>query len=311
VLHGVPLAIELAASWIRVLSPHDLLDHLLQAHVALASDTALVEDRHRSLAVILDSSWRWLTSRERTVLSALAIFVGGFTREAADLVAGAELGVLAELAERSLIQRLPDTRGGSRYQVHELVRHYALQHVEDDRPIRARHFAYFLDRVESLDTDWNMQLEPLWSNPIGADMANISAAMIWALDQRDAEKALRMAVGLDRFWIFSTPPPAVRLGFLEAALSLPWSPSSLIASRARANPYHLAGLLKTRTDPVAAQGLLQQGITLFHEIGDEAGVARCILSHGAASSERVMRWFIWVCRQRPSPPRGAGLVPGV
>jgi predicted ATPase/DNA-binding CsgD family transcriptional regulator len=283
VLHGLPLAIELAASWIRVLSPRDLLDHLRQADIALASDTALVEERHRSLAVILDSSWRWLTSRERTVLSALAIFVGGFTREAAEAVAAAELGVLAALAERSLIQRLPDARGGSRYQVHELIRHYALQHIEDDGAIRARHFDYFLELVESLETDWNMQLEPLWSNPIGADIANISAAMLWALDQRDAEKALRMAVGLDRFWIFSTPPPAVRLGFLEAALSLPWSPTSLVARRARANAYHLAGLLKTRADPVAAKGLLQQGITIFHEIGDEAGVAKCILNHGAAS----------------------------
>jgi predicted ATPase len=80
VLHGLPLAIELAASWIPVLSPRDLLDHLRQGEPALASDTALVEERHRSLAVILDSSWRWLSATERTVLSALAIFVGGFTR---------------------------------------------------------------------------------------------------------------------------------------------------------------------------------------------------------------------------------------
>ena len=145
VLHGLPLAIELAASWIPVLSPLDLLDHLRQADIALTSDTAVVEERHRSLAVILDSSWGWLSARERTVLSALAIFVGGFTREAAEAVADADLGVLAALAERSLIQRLPDARGGSRYQVHELVRSYALRHVADDRQIRARHFAYFLE----------------------------------------------------------------------------------------------------------------------------------------------------------------------
>ena len=61
-LHGLPLAIELAASWIPVLSPRDLLEHLRQADTALASDTALVEERHRSLAMILDSSWRWLSA---------------------------------------------------------------------------------------------------------------------------------------------------------------------------------------------------------------------------------------------------------
>ncbi len=111
VLHGLPLAIELAASWIPVLSPRDLLDHLRQADTVLTSDTALVEERHRSLAMILDSSWSRLSASERTALSALAIFVGGFTREAAEAVAGAGLGVLAALVERSLIQRLPDARG--------------------------------------------------------------------------------------------------------------------------------------------------------------------------------------------------------
>jgi predicted ATPase/DNA-binding CsgD family transcriptional regulator len=283
VLHGLPLAIELAASWIPVLSARDLLDHLRQVDITLASDTALVEDRHRSLAVILDSSWCWLSATERTVLSSLAIFVGGFTREAAEVVAEADLGVLATLAGRSLIQRLPDARGGSRYQVHELIRHYALHHLPDDGPIRARHFAYFLELVEILEASWNTQPEPLWSNPIGADLANISAAMMWVLDQGDAEGALRLAVGLARFWPFSVASPAVRLAQLQAALSLPWSPSDVISIRARARAYWESGVLQCRADPAAAQHLQQQGLVLFQEIGDEAGVARCILNHGAAS----------------------------
>jgi non-specific serine/threonine protein kinase len=282
VLHGLPLAIELAASWIRVLSPHDLLDHLRQADIALASDTVLVEERHRSLAVILDSSWRWLNARERAVLSALAIFVGGFTREAAEVVAGADLGVLAALAERSLIQRLPDARGGSRYQAHELVRHHALRHLEDDQPIRARHFIYFLELVESLETSWNTPVEPRWSNPVAADLANIEAATAWALGGGDAEGALRMAVGLDAFWMFSSPTPAVRAG-LEAALGLPWSPSGAIGIRAKAQAYHVLGLRKLATDAAAAKGLMLQGLVLFEEIGDKAGAAACIRDHGGAS----------------------------
>jgi non-specific serine/threonine protein kinase len=283
VLHGLPLGIELAASWIPVLSPRDLLDHLRQADTALASDTARVEDRHRSLAVILDSSWHWLSPRERTVLSALSIFVGGFTREAAEAVAEADLGALAALAERSLIQRLPDARGGSRYQVHELVRHYALRQLADEDQIRARHFAYFLELVETLETSWNTQLEPLWSDPIHADLANMSAAMMWVLDQGDAEGALRLAVGLGRFWPFSVSPAAVRLERLEAALALPWSPSGVISIRARARAYWESGVLRCRADPAGAQALQQLGLVLFQEIGDEAGVANCILNHGAAS----------------------------
>jgi hypothetical protein len=59
--------------------------------------------------------------------------------------------------------------------------------MHDDSPIRSLHFAYFLELVESLETSWNTQLEPLWSNPIGADLANVSAGMMWVLDQGDAE----------------------------------------------------------------------------------------------------------------------------
>jgi predicted ATPase/DNA-binding CsgD family transcriptional regulator len=284
VLHGLPLAIELAASWIPVLSPRDLLDHLRQARTTtLASDTGLVEERHRSLVMILDSSWSWLSARERTVLSALAIFVGGFTREAAEAVASADLGVLAALAERSLIQRLPDAQGGSRYQVHELVRQYALDQIEDDRPIRARHFAHFLELVEGLETDWNTPVEPLWSNPIGADLGNIGAATAWALEKGDAEGALRMAAGLDAFWIFSSPSAAVRQAWLQAALALPWSPSSVVGIRAKAKACHVLGLLMWPSDPAAAQGLMLQGLVLFRDIGDEAGAAACIRDHGAAS----------------------------
>jgi predicted ATPase len=283
VLHGLPLAIELAASWIPVLSPRDLLEHLRQADTALASDNAPVEERHRSLTMILDSSWRWLSARERAVLSALAVFVGGFTREAAEAVAHADLGVLAALAERSLIQRLPDAQGGSRYQVHELVRHYALRQLEDDRPIRARHFAYFLELMESLETSWNTPVEPLWSNPIGADLANIGAATAWALAEGDAERALRMAVGLDGFWIFSSPSAAVRQAWLQAALALPWSPSSVAGVRANAKAYHVLGLRTWPSDPAAAQDLMLQGLVLFRDIGDEAGAAACIRDHGAAS----------------------------
>jgi predicted ATPase/DNA-binding CsgD family transcriptional regulator len=285
ILHGLPLAIELAASWIPVLSPRDLLDHLRQTPTTtLASDTALVEERHRSLAMILDSSWSWLSVSERTVLSALAVFVGGFTREAAEAVADADLGVLAALAERSLIQRLPDAQGGSRYQVHELVRHYALRHLENGQPIRAQHLGYFLELVESIETSWKTLIEPLGTNPVGNDLHNISAALMWALDDGDAERALRMVVGIDRFWIFpAAPAPAVRLAWFEAALALPWSPSNSVGIRTRAQAYLTSSLLSTRANPVAAQDLAQRALVLFEKIGDAAGAANSIRHRGAAS----------------------------
>ena len=126
-LQGSPLAIELAASWIRVLSPRDLLSSLARVGPIVGSDSAgFVEEWHRSIEAVLDGSWRWLGETDRAVIEALGVFVGGFTREAAEVVAGADLGTLSRLSQLALIQRLPDPYGGSRYQVHELIRNYAL-----------------------------------------------------------------------------------------------------------------------------------------------------------------------------------------
>jgi non-specific serine/threonine protein kinase len=278
-LHGLPLGIELAASWIPVLSPRDLLDHLGQPDVGLASERASVEQRHRSLNAILESSWRWLSAMEQTVLSALAVFVGGFTREAAEAVADANLGVLATLAERSLLNRLPDAQGGSRYQLHELVRHHALSHLTDDQPVRARHLTYFHKLVESME-----DIEALGTTHIRHDMANISAALRWALDQGDAERALGLALGFSKLWVLpAAPSPAVRLAWMETALALPWSPSDTAGIWIRARAYWNSSLLSTRANPVAAQDLAQRGLVLFEQIGDAAGAANCLRHLGAAS----------------------------
>ena len=191
-LSGLPLAIELAASWIRVLAPRELLSHLSEASMKLATDAPHVDERHRSIQAVLDSSWQWLAEEQRSVLAALGVFVGGFTPAAASAVSGADLATLAYLAELSLIQRFPEASGGTRFHVHELVRTYAVERLERPAEIRDWHVSYFLDLVES--RSWGTPVEPLWSDPLGADLANIEAAAVWAMKRQDAEAAQRLAV---------------------------------------------------------------------------------------------------------------------
>lgn len=281
VLSGLPLAIELAASWIPVLSARDLLDQLKQSDVALARSSGLVEERHRSVRLILDSTWRWLSQSERSVLGALSVFVGGFTRQAAESVAGADLSTLASLTERAIIQRLPDTAGGSRYQLHDLVRRYALTQVADVHTVRLRHFTYFLDLVNGIETSWNTPVEPRWDIPVIADLANIDVATGWAIEQGDAEGSLQMAVGLDRFWIFSSPSGAVRERRLDAALALPWEPTGVTGIRARAMAYHVYGLRIRIVDAGRALKMWDEAFLLYRQIGDEAGAAACFRERGA------------------------------
>ena len=98
-------------------------------------------------------SWRepgpGSSEQDRKVATALGVFAGGFTRDAAEQVAGADLGSLATLTERGILQRFPDASGGTRYQLHELIRQYALDRLHDAGPeavdaVRSRHFDYFV-----------------------------------------------------------------------------------------------------------------------------------------------------------------------
>ena len=281
-LNGLPLAVELAASWIRVLSPRDLLAQLGQTSDALSSGTAPVADRHRSMDVILQTSWQWLDEGDRTVLSALAVFVGGFTRVGAAEVAGATLGSLATLTERALIQRLPDASGGSRYVMHELVRGHALGHLRDADAVRARHFAHVLAVVETRVVAETTPVEPSWTHPMGPELGNIDAALLWALDHGDAEGALRMASALSAFWAYSTPTTSTRLTRIERALALPWEPTTESSIRARAEALDMAGHMQfwLRNRNELSRDLFDEARQLFAAIGDQARTAGCLRDHG-------------------------------
>ena len=152
-LAGLPLAIELAAAWTRLLSPADLLNEIARGEEVLVSDLADLPDRHRNLAVMLASTWRALDSEQQRVLARLGIFTGSFTQEAAEVVSGASLQQLRALVEASLLQRIPDGPTGARFRVHELIRTFALHQAEEADPAlvetaQAARFDYLLGLVE-------------------------------------------------------------------------------------------------------------------------------------------------------------------
>ncbi|HET9648082.1 MAG TPA: LuxR C-terminal-related transcriptional regulator [Microlunatus sp.] len=272
-LDGLPLAIELAASWIRVLSAEDLLAEIDKSMEVLTTQSPLVAGRHRSLHAVLASSWQWLGENERRVLSALGVFVGGFTREAAQAVSGASLASLAALVERSLIQRLPDATGGTRYQVHELVRAYALERLAGEgstavADVRSRHFDVFLTIVERADAVWEASDGPRGLRLVRDDQANIDAAMRWALERQDTDRALRMAAGLFSFWIFTSVPTQYSTT-LDRALNLPARPEDATALRVRAGALVVAGHAAIATgDLVLARSRFNDGLALAERLED-------------------------------------------
>ena len=115
-----------------------------------------------------------------------------------------------------------------------------------------------------------------------ADLANIDAALVWALDRGDAESAQRLAVGLDHFFLFCLHSFEHRVGRLEAALALSGLPDSPDAAHARAQALDHLGRLEFVTDPARSRSRFREARRLFERVGDAAGVAGSIRCRGDA-----------------------------
>lgn len=140
---GMPLGLELAASWGELLSCRQIAEEIERSLDFLESDARNLIDRHRSMRAVFASSWRRLSSQEQAVLRKLSIFRAGFEREAAEIVAGASLPLLLGLVRKSLLHR----NGDGRFEVHELLRQFAAQQLveaDEEETVAAAHAAYYV-----------------------------------------------------------------------------------------------------------------------------------------------------------------------
>jgi DNA-binding SARP family transcriptional activator/predicted ATPase/tetratricopeptide (TPR) repeat protein len=146
-LQGMPLAILLAAAWVEILSPAEILAEIRTSLDFLQADWADLPARQRSMRLTFDYSWGLLEEKERLVFQALCVFRGAFTRQAAETVAGVGVTGLRSLAEKSLLMPLP----GDRYVVHDLLRQYGLERLNADPNesirVQRRYSEYYLEQV--------------------------------------------------------------------------------------------------------------------------------------------------------------------
>ena len=141
---GMPLALELAASWVDMLPLSEIADELQQGLDFLETDMRDMPERHRSIRAAIDYSWQKLDEKERDIFAKLSVFRGDFTREAAKALADANLRQLARLVSKSLLQGGGGKDG--RYQIHELLRQYGAEKLEDsgeETAVRERHSYYY------------------------------------------------------------------------------------------------------------------------------------------------------------------------
>lgn len=182
---GTPLGIELAAAWVRTLSCDEIAREIERGLDFLSVSAKDLPARHRSMRAVFDHSWRLLSEEEQNVLMRLSVFQGGYSREAAQEVAGAILPTLSALVTKSLVRR----SGAGRYDLHELIRQYAAEQLAGLPKIRreteARHGHYFLKFLgqEDLRLRGPAQRESLAM--LTADIDNLRSALEWALARKE------------------------------------------------------------------------------------------------------------------------------
>lgn len=189
-VHGLPLGIELAATWARLLPLPEIVQEI-QQNLDFLDNTFLETPAHqRSLRAIFNHSWRLLSPVEQQVLRQLAVFRGGFTREAAAKVAGATLPLLAQLADKSMVQRSDSGVNGpdgpmGRYELQVVIRQYAAEQLAEAGEIemcQQRHAAYMAEFLAARLPDLQSVRQRAALRFIHIEIENVRAAWQWLID---------------------------------------------------------------------------------------------------------------------------------
>ncbi|GAB4427391.1 MAG: hypothetical protein Kow0031_07410 [Anaerolineae bacterium] len=211
-LHGLPLGIELAAAWVRLLPCREIAQEIARNVDFLTATTRDVPPRQRSLRAAFEYSWQMLSPQERDVFARLSVFVGGFQREAAAVVAGASLPQLVALADKSLVR----VTSPGRYEVHELLRQYAAEKLWLEQPARPvdgpgapgqglwqRYAGYFLDLLRRQAPRLRGESPLAALAELRAELDNLRQAWGWLVNEAHFEALREGLPGLAHFYDLS------------------------------------------------------------------------------------------------------------
>jgi predicted ATPase len=199
---GMPLAILLAAAWMEILTPSEIVAGIRQSIDFLETDLVDVPARQHSMRAVFDHSWQLLTEREKVLFARLSVFRGGFTREAVREVTGTSLRDLMALVSKSLLHRA--SRG--RYEVHELLRAYAAEKLSQSlaasEVVRDRHCAYYTAALQRWRADFEGPRQQAALAEMDTEIENARHAWDWAVERAQVEQLDRAIVALWRFYMW-------------------------------------------------------------------------------------------------------------
>ena len=301
-LDGLPLALELAAARLRVLTPTALSQRLASRLTLLKGGAADLPQRQRTLRDTIAWSYELLDANEQTLFQRLAVFVGGWTLEAAEAVAGADslsqsvIDVLSSLIDHNLVQRTEDVGDEARFAMLETVREFATELFESQGEadeIRARHVDYFLTLAERTDPRLRSGGRGPWLARMKAEYGNLRAALSWVvIERQDTAAALRLTGALPWYWYFTGQFSEGR-GWIKLALALPGAEApTVMRAKVRSGEARLAMYSGAHDDAIEAA---IESVHLFRSANDRAGLAIALLHLGIRRSMARERESAWVC----------------
>ena len=302
-LDGIPLAIELAAARVRVLSIEQIAARLNDRFRLLTGGGRTALPRHQTLRATMDWSYRLLSEDERALLRRLSVFAGGWTLEAAEAICSdsstesiAVLDVLTQLVDKSLVQM--DTKTDeARYRLLETVRQYGrdrLAESGEDASLRRRHFNWYVALAEQADSKLRGPEQKRWMDRLEVERDNLRTALQWSAEEPErAESGLRLAAALQWFWFMKNHIAEGQqwLGrFVASNVSAP--------ATDRATALFGIGILARRQgDYKKAETALQESLALYRESRHQFGIGQSLhhLAHIAddhsADSEKAVDLF--------------------
>jgi predicted ATPase/DNA-binding CsgD family transcriptional regulator len=279
-LDGIPLAVELAAAWLRVLTPAQVGAALDDRFRLLTGGAHGVVARQQTLAASVEWSHDLLDGPERMVFRQLAVFSGGFTVDAARVVCtgpGGEddvLLTLGRLVDKSLVL-VEQTDHQARYRLLETIRHYAQDRLRDageGAAARDRHLDYFLALAETAETELEHADQDAWLARLESENDNLRSALEWGLSAADGERSRRLAAALPRMWLLQGRSRE-GIEYLERAIELAPDERSTLQARLLAGAGQL-GAIGGRFDLTV--GCAQRGLEIAAANDDHHNQGRCL-----------------------------------
>jgi predicted ATPase/DNA-binding XRE family transcriptional regulator len=295
-LGGIPLALELAAARIRLLPPRTLLARLDESLALLTDGAADLPERQQTMRRAIEWSYDLLDDSQQRLFRRLAVFVDGWTLEAAEAVCGAEdmpaatiLDGLAGLVSSSLVVQIEDSDGEPRFHLLQLMREYGWEQVvahDEAYLLQSRHADYYCLLAEKAEPEMRGPHQRQWLTRLAQEHPNLRAALGWARETHSVEYGLRLGSALWWFWQLYGHAREGR-EWLEYFLSVQQTPASVRDKTLRADALKGVGNLAwVQADHEAARVLLAESLALYRAQTNLRGIAHVLNIQGMIADER-------------------------